>query len=317
MASLLASKHNEMLSASRQTGQAQRLFSAVFTILMAMLLTACTPLGLVNAWTPDSNARVSRDVAYGTVPRQKLDIYAPPQESGRPAPVVVFFYGGNWNSGSRSDYAFVGHALASRGITTVVADYRLYPEVRYPRFVEDAALAVTWTARNIERFGGDPNRLFVMGHSAGAYNAAMVALDKRWLDTENGSPPVIKAWIGLAGPYDFLPIANPDIKPVFYHPDRPLNSQPIRHAGPGSPPALLIAAKSDTVVNPVRNTASLAERLRQNQVPVVELYYDRVNHATLIATLSPTLRYLAPTLDAVDRFVHSNGRGIDQASSPD
>jgi acetyl esterase/lipase len=298
-----------VINEQRQLSKAHPFLSSIVALIAAVLIAACSPLSVLNALSPNGEDEVTQNVAYGKLPRQLLDIYMP-QPHAQPTPVVVFFYGGNWNSGNRADYAFVGHALASRGITTVVADYRLYPEVRYPRFVEDAALAVVWTSRNIEHYGGDPNRLFVMGHSAGAYNAAMVALDKRWLASLNTNASTVKGWIGLAGPYDFLPIENPDVKPVFHFPDTPLDSQPIRHVDAGSPPALLIAARNDSVVNPNSNTGRLAARLRQNHVPVSEAYYDHVNHATLVATLSPSLRYLAPTLDAVDRFVHSNGMPI-------
>ena len=118
--------------------------------------------------------------------------------------MVVFFYGGSWNSGSRDDYGFVGEALASRGIVVVIADYRLYPQVRYPAFLQDNAHAVAWTYQHIAEHGGDPHQLYVMGHSSGAYNASMLALDPRWLKAVNLSPTMLKGWIGLAGPYDFL-----------------------------------------------------------------------------------------------------------------
>ncbi len=312
MTGLRASTCNNLNSASGQPSQAHHFFSKIFIVILVGLLAACSPLSVLNALTPNGSSEVMHDVAYGSLARQKLDIYMP-EVSIRPAPVVVFFYGGNWNSGNRADYAFVGHALASRGMTAVVADYRLYPEVRYPRFLEDAALAVAWTARNIYDFGGDPGRLFIMGHSAGAYNAAMVALDGRWLAAQDASPDIVKGWIGLAGPYDFLPIENPAVKPVFFYPDTPQDSQPIHHVRPGGPPALLIAAKSDSVVNPKRNTGRLAQRLRQNHVPVIEAYYDHVNHAMLVASLSQSLRHLAPTLEAVERFVNANGKIADHA----
>jgi acetyl esterase/lipase len=310
MACLPLSKHlNVDLSDVRPINSPSRITGLFLPLITVILLAACSPLTLLNALSPDSNAQVTHDVAYGPLARHQLDIYAP-KDHVKPSPVVVFFYGGNWNSGNRADYAFVGHALATRGIVAVVADYRLYPQVRYPGFLEDAALATAWAARNVQRFGGDPRRLFVMGHSAGAYNAAMVALDRRWLAAQDLDPGILKGWIGLGGPYDFLPITNPHVKPVFFHPDTPPDSQPIRHVSSDAPPALLIAAESDTVVNPKRNTGGLVEHLRQNHVPVIEAYYDHVNHATLVATLSTSLRHLAPTLEAVDHFVHSNGKTI-------
>lgn len=273
---------------------------------LALTLSACSPLKLVNAVSPDGDARTTSAIHYGKGERNRLDIYQPATNAGA-APVIVFFYGGNWVSGKREDYAFVGQALAKRGFVVVVPDYRLYPEARYPDFLDDAARAVAWTEREIGNYGGDPKRVFVMGHSAGAYNAAMLALDGRWLGKQGVKPDSLRGWIGLAGPYDFLPVQNKTTRPVFNYPDTPPDSQPVRHVSAGAPPALLIAAYEDNTVNPVRNTGALATRLREKHVPVRELYYDGVNHATLVASLSRSLHTLAPTLDAVEDFVRSDG----------
>lgn len=265
-------------------------------------LAACSPLTVINALSPAGGSDVTPNLAYGDGPRNKLDIYRP-KAGGAAAPVVVFFYGGNWTTGERGDYAFVGRALAARGIVTVVADYRLYPEVSYPTFLDDTAQAVAWTYREVARYGGDPQRLFVMGHSAGAYNAAMMALDGRWLAKQGMTPQMLRGWIGLAGPYDFLPIENPQARLVFHFPDTPADSQPYNHAVAGAPPALLIAARHDKLVDPVRNTGGLAYRLRTDGNQVSEDYFNVVNHETLVVTLAEPLRWLAPTLDDVAQFV--------------
>ncbi len=280
--------------------------SVLALAVLAASLSACSPLKLVNAVSPDGDARATSAIHYGNGERQKLDVYQPAAQAGA-APVIVFFYGGNWVSGKREDYAFVGQALAKRGYVVVVPDYRLYPEARYPDFLDDSAQAVAWTTRDIAKYGGDPKRVFVMGHSAGAYNAAMLALDKRWLGKQGVRPDALRGWIGLAGPYDFLPVQNKTTRPVFNYPDTPPDSQPVRHVSAGAPPALLIAAYEDKTVNPVRNTGALAMRLREKHVPVRELYYDGVSHATLVASLSRALHTLAPTLDAIDDFVRSDG----------
>lgn len=222
------------------------------------------------------------------------------------APVVVFFYGGNWNSGNRGDYAFVGEALASRGIVAVIADYRLYPHVRYPSFLEDGARAVSWATDHVQRFGGDPKRLFLMGHSAGAYNAAMIALDRRWLAAARATTAPLRGWIGMAGPYDFIPIKNPDTRPVFFHPDTPPDSRPINHVAANSPPALLMAPTVDDLVDPRRNTGGLAARLRAAGVPTQETYFANISHTSLIASLWWPLRNRADVLDRVERFVLSD-----------
>ena len=278
------------------------LFRQGLGIVLLLVLSGCSPVQLLNALTPDNTYDKTEGIAYGDDPRQKLDVYVPHQPMPG-APVVVFFYGGSWNSGSRIDYRFVGEALASRGIVTVVADYRLYPQVRYPLFLQDGARAVAWTKAHIREFSGNPQRLYVMGHSSGGYNAAMLALDGEWLAAVGMSPKDLRGWIGLAGPYDFLPIKNPEVRPVFFWPDSPPQSQPINHVSRGAPPALLIAASKDDLVNPTRNTGGLASKLRAAGVPVQDLYYSRPNHITLVATLSRPLRQLAPVLDQVVGFI--------------
>ena len=274
---------------------------AAVPVLLA--LPACSPLTAINAFSPGGASERTADLSYGEGPRRMLDVYRPKDAGNGKAPVVVFFYGGNWVSGDRTDYAFVGRALASRGIVAVVADYRLYPEVSYPDFLDDAAQAVAWAARQASRYGGDPKRLYVMGHSSGAYNAAMMALDPRWLKKQGMSPGDLRSWIGLAGPYDFLPVQNATTKPVFHFPDTPAESQPVRHVSAASPPALLIAARSDNLVDPQRNTGGLAAKLRASHVDVTEIYYDKVSHTTLVGSIAAPLRWLAPTLDDVAAFV--------------
>lgn len=267
-------------------------------------LAGCSPTTALNALAPGDTYTRTAGVAYGPHPRQRLDVYRP--ASTAPAggwPVVVFFYGGSWNNGERGSYAFVGEALAARGILTLVADYRLYPEVRYPAFLQDSAAALAWALGHAQGLGGNPQRVFVMGHSAGGYNAAMLALDARWLAPTGHAPRELAGWMGLAGPYDFLPIENPDVKPVFFHPDVPPGTQPLSHAGAGAPPSFLGAAASDRLVDPQRNSAALAARLQAAGVPVVFRRYDRVGHMTLIGAFGRPLRWLAPVLDDVAGFV--------------
>jgi len=269
-------------------------------------LTACSPLSVINAVSPGNALQADADVAYGLKARQRLDVYRPASASNS-SPVIVFFYGGNWNKGDRGDYAFVGRALAKRGFVVVIPDYRLFPDVRYPAFLDDSAAAVAWTVREINNYGGDASRLFVMGHSAGAYNAAMLALDPDLLARAGVKPGTVRGLIGMAGPYNFLPVQNPETRPVFNFPNTPADSQPINHVSASSPPALLIAANKDDMVNPARNTGELAKKLRASGVPVREVYFDRVNHTTLVGTLASPLTALAPTLDVVQAFVDSDG----------
>ena len=274
--------------------------------MLPALLSACSAVDLLNATVPSDTYRRTQGLAYGPDPRQLLDVYQPGADI-RNAPLVVFFYGGNWTSGERGDYRFVGEALASRGIVTVVADYRLSPAFRYPAFVQDSAGAVRWAFDHAADYGADPARIFVMGHSAGAYNAAMVALDSRWLAAEGLAPSRLAGWIGLAGPYDFLPIIDPKARVAFSWPDTPDSSQPLAHASSTSPPALLLAAADDSVVNPRRSTVAMAERLRASGVRVESALFDGVGHVTLLAAMASVLSGRAPVLERVTRFVQAPG----------
>ncbi|OBS32592.1 alpha/beta hydrolase [Pseudomonas syringae] len=278
------------------------IFLTLMTGAVLAALSGCSPLKLLNTLNPSGPVDHVYNLAYGPDPRNTLDVYTPKAKPAK-APVVVFFYGGSWNSGSKANYAFVGEALAARGMVVLIADYRLYPQVRYPSFLEDSAKALAWAHKHANTYGGDPSRLYVMGHSAGAYNAAMLALDPRWLAREGLSPSILSGWIGLAGPYDFLPIENPDVKPVFFFPNSPPDSQPINHVTSSAPPALLMASNTDSLVNPKRNTGGLARSLREAGVPVRDLYFSRTNHGTLVGAFAKLLSGLAPVVDEVDMFV--------------
>ncbi|HZE91620.1 MAG TPA: alpha/beta hydrolase, partial [Rhizobacter sp.] len=176
--------------------------------------------------------------------------------------------------------------------------------VRYPDFLKDSAQALAYGLEQAASLGGNPKRVFVMGHSAGGYNAAMLALDARWLKATGHSPAELAGWIGLAGPYDFYPIDNLDAKPVFFHPDYPPNSQPIEFALAGSPRSFLAAAEKDSLVNPQRNSVGLATRLQTAGVPVTLHLYERVDHLTLIGAFAQPLRWLAPALNDVAAFIN-------------
>jgi acetyl esterase/lipase len=272
--------------------------------MLPALLTACSAVDVLNATVATDTYKREEGLSYGPHPRQKVDVYQPNPPVSRP-PMVVFFYGGSWSSGDRADYRFVGEALASQGIVAVIADYRLSPEFRYPVFVQDSAAAMRWAFDHAADYGVDPARIFVMGHSAGGYNAAMLALDKRWLEAVGLSPARLAGWIGLAGPYDFLPIGDPKTQVAFNWPNTPQDSQPIAHVSKASPPALLLAPVNDKVVDPVRSTATMASRLKASGVRVESELYEGVSHVTLIASMAAVLRGRAPVLERVTAFVKS------------
>jgi len=284
------------------------LLSALLIAVAVLTAAALAPSRALNLMAGVLGGFDSRtDVAYGGLSRQRLDIYMPRGHAPSGGwPMVVFFYGGSWNNGARSDYAFVGAALASHGVLTLVADYRLYPEVRYPEFLGDCAQALAYGLKEASGLGADPKRVFVMGHSAGAYNAAMLALDPRWLAPTSHAPTELAGWIGLAGPYDFLPSTNPDVQPVFFHPHYPSGAQPIEHVSAASRLRAFIAAPSkDRVVNPIRSSQGLAMRLRAAGMPVTLKLYERASHTTLIGAMSAPLRRIAPVHEDVLAFIQT------------
>ena len=275
-------------------------------LTLAAMLSGCSAVGTLNTLAARSSYTLNEGVAYGALPRQRLDIYTPTSTAPTAGwPVVVFFYGGSWNSGARADYQFVGEALAARGMLVLVADYRLYPDVRYPDFLRDSAQALAYGLEQAARLGGDPRRTFVMGHSAGAYNAAMLALDKRWLAATGHAPAELAGWIGLAGPYDFFPTDNPDAQPVFFHPNYPADAQPIAFTPPDAPPSFLGAPVKDQLVSPERSTRQLADKLQAAGVPVTLKFYAGASHTSLIGAFAWPLRWVAPVLDDVSAFVRA------------
>lgn len=269
---------------------------------VAALLSGCSGTRALDALVPEGSYRGQEGIAYGSDPRQKLDVFQP-LERVAGAPLVVFFYGGNWTRGSRSDYRFVGESLAADGVVAVVADYRLSPQVRWQSILADCAAATRWAFDNADRLGADPRRIHVMGHSAGGYNAAMLALDPRWLQAQRLAPQQLAGWIGLAGPYDFLPISDPPSQVAFNWPDTPQDSQPIHHVTAKAPPALLIATAGDTVVSTQRSTVGLARRLERAGAPVRVHVLDKLNHVTLMAAMARPLKWLSPVREDVLAFV--------------
>jgi acetyl esterase/lipase len=271
-----------------------------------LALAACAKVDLLNAWVPHSGYTLHRDIAYGSEPRQKLDIYVP-DNAPTDAPVIVFFYGGSWQQGAKADYRFAGQALASKGYVTVIADYRLYPEVYFPTFMEDAAKAVQWTHEHIGEYGGDAKKLFLAGHSAGAYIAVMLTLNEQYLRAQGGKRSWIKGTIGMAGPYDFLPFTSPNIKALFSK-QADFDTQPINFVGPHMPPMLLLTGDEDTDVYP-KNTRHLAEKLRKAGNHVTEKIYPGVAHIGIILALAEGFRDKAPTLFDIDTFIKEIDRG--------
>jgi acetyl esterase/lipase len=271
---------------------------------------------VLNALAPASGITESRDIRYGPGDRHDLDIYAPdgPATSPIPAtspvpgtfPVVVFIYGGGWKDGDKGDYRFVAAALAARGFVTVVPDYRLFPQIRFPIFLQDNAAALAWTKANIARYGGDPRRILLMGHSAGAYNVAMLTLDKQWLAAAGMDPDRdIAATVALAGPFDFLPLHDPELEDIFAPAGDLGLSQPISFARGDAPPMFLAAGTGDQTVLPA-NTEHLAEAIRRDGGTVEEHLYPGVTHTQIIGAMAGVLHWLAPSMAETTAFLRQH-----------
>lgn len=274
---------------------------ALLTGLTGLLAGCASPLGTFNALAPrdDGVRRAARAIAYGEGPRRKLDVYAP--ETPGPHPVIMFIYGGSWSSGRRQDYAFAAAAFAARGYVTVVPDYRLVPETRFPGFVEDCAAALRWVADQVGEYGGDASRIVLVGHSAGAYNAMMVALDARYMADAGVDPERVRGVVGLAGPYDFIPFDVPATRNAFGEaPDAAL-TQPVHFARADAPALLLLWGEDDTTVGP-RNLRSLETAMRAAGGRVETKTYPGVNHVDIMLAVSRPFRGRAPTLHDVVEF---------------
>jgi acetyl esterase/lipase len=283
---------------SRLLRAGSRLAAAV---LLALPAAGCGPR-LLNALVPGDGYRVEHDLPYGDDPRQRLDLYLPDRLAGR-APVVVFFYGGRWEAGDKGQFQFVGQALASRGFVAVIPDYRRYPAVRFPRFVEDGAAAVAWVRDNVGEFGGDAGSIHLMGHSAGAHIAALLALDHDYLAAAGVAPGAITSLIGLAGPYDFLPLDDPTLEAIFAVEDIAA-TQPITFADRSAPPTLLLHGADDLTVRPA-NSERLAAALRAAGNQVELRLYPGVGHVGLVIALAAPLRWLAPVGADVSDFLRA------------
>lgn len=272
------------------------------TFLAVAAMHVCKPFRLLNLIAPAAGIVQASDIVYAPGPRHSLDVYAPAGAASR-APVVVFFYGGGWETGEKSTYRFVGANLAEHGMVVVIPDYRLYPAVRFPAFEQDAAAAVAWVKANIARYGGDPHRLFLMGHSAGAQIAALLALDPEYLRAEALSRRDVCGVIGLAGPYDFHPATRTE-RAIF---GASMGwGQPIAFAQSGAPPMLLLAGLSDRTVDP-GSTLRFAARLNAGGGSARGRLYPGISHTGIVASIANPLSFLAPVTAATVRFIRGIG----------
>jgi acetyl esterase/lipase len=267
-------------------------------------LAGCSRLGFLAANMPAAFGSYKRhaNIAYGPDPQQRLDVYVPQRAAVEPRPVVVFWHGGRWREGDKADYRFVGAALAESGYLTLVANYRHYPQVKMPGFMHDAAQAALWAAAHANEYGGARERLYLMGHSAGAHLAALLALNPRYFAAAGQAAPRIAGVIGLSGPYDFLPLLEPDVQDMFGPPELYPQSQPINFVRADAPPMLLVHGLNDETVLP-KNARNLATALGALGVPVTLRLYSKLSHADTVAALAALLRGRAATLADIRGFV--------------
>ena len=280
---------------------AVRLLPALF--LCVCLLSGCTAAAFFAANVPSAFGPYERtaDLAYGPESRQQLDVYVPDAPAAEPRTVIVFIHGGSWETGSKGAYRFVGSSLAEQGFIAVLPSYRLSPAVRFPVFVEDAARAVAWTLRNIDRYGGNPQRVFVMGHSAGAHIALLLTLDRHYLAATGVSADDLRGVIGLSGPYDFK-IDSDLLRSVFGAAPDPRQTQPVRFVRGDAPPLLLIHGTADQICWD-EHSIRLTERIRAAGGSAELRLYPGLGHSDTLGGLSQLRRGLAPTLQDVTTFV--------------
>ena len=268
------------------------------------MLAGCSfvQFGVANA--PDAFTRIERhrDIAYGTDPRQRLDVYAPHSATERPV-VVVFWYGGSWVTGSKADYRFVGTTLAEHGFVAVLPDYRHYPQVTFPAFNADGASAVAWVEQHAREIGGDPGNVVLMGHSAGGEIAAMLALNHDFLRKHGADPACISGLVGLSGTYGLVPDTD-ELRSTFPAPYTEADWQPIRFVDSQAPATLLLHGDSDTEVYPLE-AQDLRKALQRAHVRVQLILYPHHGHGATVASFAPIAHWLTPAVRDTVSFIQS------------
>lgn len=280
-----------------------RSYARVALLLSVAAVAGCSSIlfaGL-NGLSAGADLAESRGIVFDRNLDLKLDIYRPKDASN--APVVVFYYGGRWEFGKRENYRWFGEALARHGFVAILPDYRKYPQVKFDGFMTDAANALAWSFEHAAEYGGDPDELFVMGHSAGAHLALMLASNAKWMAPHQIKPTQIAGAVGLAGPYNFLPLTEDDMIGMFGStPEEQARSQPINFVDGDEPPMLLLHGADDTTVWP-KNSTTLAQAVNAKGGHAQVIIYPGVTHSGILLSVSPTFRGKATALDDSVRFM--------------
>lgn len=274
----------------------------IFLLLVLPAGAGCSGFGLLDAMVASRNDKAVLNLPYGSQPRQKLDVYQP-RSAPKPAGVVIFIYGGAWRNGDKANYRFVAEALTAKGFVVVLPDYRLYPAVRFPAFVQDAAQSVRWVRDNITGFGGDPDHIYLMGHSAGAHIAALLTLDAHYLQAVGLDRGIIRATAALSGPYDFMPWHQDreifNMAPSDKAPDPRI--EPVNFVDGKQPPMLLLHGRRDAVVG-VDEADRLFDRIAQIGGEARYTVYTRGGHESVVLALAAPFQGIAPVLHDVTQF---------------
>lgn len=279
-----------------------------FGLIVSLLATGCAKLGLsvVNTWARIGDYERIESLPYSEGKLQQLDIYRPtntPKDAK--LPVVVFFYGGCWggcNTYPKADYRFVAEALTSAGYLAIIADYRLYPTVLIDDILRDGAAATAWAQRQASQYGGDANNIYLMGHSAGAHIAAMLAFDEQWLASDVADS--IRGFIGLAGPYDFLPLTEDYQRSLFGPPSHYPATQPINFVDGNEAAALLLWGEADDTVYR-HNLENMAAKIRAKGGQVDSATFPELDHVGILSALARPLRSGKPVLPSITAFIEA------------
>lgn len=306
---VFAAHQRRMISFARVPAMPCFMFRAALVLLLMFASAPAQALSLMDPFnlpgTLDAGVTLAgQDIAYAPGPRHKLDVYVPDEIDGT-APVLVFIYGGAWRQGTKADYPFVGHAFAAQGFVTVVPDYRLVPNVAYPDFLNDNAKAIKWVEDNIHLFGGDKERIFIAGHSAGAYNAVMLGMDRTYL-TEAGVTEPIRGVVGLSGPFAVYPFEFTELQDAFGHVDNPQMTQPINMSTANTVPMFLGHGSMDLIVS-VENTTAMEKKFLAENHGITTKIYDGIGHMEAVWALAGIYRWRGSVLDDVINFLNGLG----------
>ena len=246
-------------------------------LLAAVLLIAGAARALAGP------AVVTTDVAYGDLERQKLDLYLP-AEAKSDAPVLVFFYGGSWQEGAKGDLRETAESLVAAGMIVAAPDYRLYPQVAFPAFVEDCAAAVARVRAMLGKIDGR-HRLFIGGHSAGAFNAAMLAADKHYLADAGVPADAVAGYVLLSGPYEMgVPYLISPYREIFPA-GTGVRANVVDFIDGSEPPLLLMGVEADNVASPL-DGIHLAGVVMKHGGRVVVATYKGSDHGATFRGLS-------------------------------